>query len=62
MDFIIGFSKVHGRDYRYVLVNRLTKFAHFFSIPSKYSASQVGDIFFKEVFKLHGLPRYIVSD
>jgi hypothetical protein len=55
MDFITGLSKVQGRDCIYVVVDRLTKFVHFFSIPSEYSASQVADIFFREVFKLHGL-------
>jgi hypothetical protein len=62
MDFITGLSKVQGRDCIYVVVDRLTKYAHFFSIPSEYSTSQVADIFFREVFRLHGLPRYIVSD
>jgi hypothetical protein len=62
MDFITRFPKVEGRDCIYVLVYKLTKYTHFFSIPSKYSASQTTDIFFREVFKLHGLLRYIVSD
>jgi hypothetical protein len=40
-----------------VVVDRLTKYAHFFAIPLKYSASQVADLFFREVIRLHGLPR-----
>ena len=44
------------------MVDRLTKFAHFFSISSDYSAAQVAELFFREVFKLHGLPKTIVSD
>jgi hypothetical protein len=51
-----------ARDCIYMVVDRLTKYAHFISIPSEYSTSQVADIFFREVFRLHGLPRYIVSD
>jgi hypothetical protein len=62
MDFITGLLKVQGRDYIYLVLDRLTKYAHFFAIPSEYSASQVADIFFREVFKLHGLLRYILSD
>jgi len=62
MDFIIGFLKVQGRDCVYVVVDRLSKFVHLFSIPLKSSASHVVDIFFREVFRLHGLPRYIVSE
>jgi hypothetical protein len=62
MDFITGFPKVQGRDCIYVVVDILNKYVHFFSIPSEYNASQVADLFFREVFKLHGLPRNIVSD
>ena len=46
----------------YVVVDRLTKFAHFFAISSDYSAAQVAKLFFKEVFRLHGLPKTFVSD
>ena len=62
MDFITGLPKVQGRDCLYVVVDRLTKFAHFFAISSDYFASQVADLFFREVFRLHGLPKTIVSD
>ena len=62
MDFITGLPKVQGRDCLYVVVDRLTKFAHFFSIPSDYSVAQVAELFFREVFRLHGLPKTIVSD
>ena len=62
MDFITRLPQVQGKDCIYVVVDRLTKFAHFFSIPSKYSATQVMKLFFREVFRLHGLPKTIVSD
>ena len=62
MDFITGLPKVQGRDCLYVVVDRLTKFAHFFSISSDYSAAQVAELFFREVFKLHRLPKTIFSD
>ena len=62
MDSITGLPKVHDMDCIYVVVDRLTKYAHFFSIPSEYIASQVEDIFFKQVLRLHGLSRNIVSD
>jgi hypothetical protein len=62
MDFIIGLPRVQGRDYIFVVVDKLTKFAHFFSIPTDYKAIQVVELFFREVFRLHGLPRQIVSD
>jgi hypothetical protein len=45
-----------------VVVDKLTKYAHFLAIPSEYKAPQVAKLFFMEIFKLHGLPRVIVSD
>ena len=62
MDFITGLPKVQGRDCLYVVVDRLTKFAHFFSISFDYSVAQVAELFFREVVKLNGLPKTIVSD
>ena len=62
MDFITRFPKVQGQDCLYVIVDRLTKFAHFFSISSDYSAAQVAELFFREVFKLHELLKIIISD
>jgi hypothetical protein len=62
MDFITGLPKVQGKDCIFVVVDKLTKFAHFFAIATDYSASQVADLFFREIFRLHGLPKTIVSD
>jgi hypothetical protein len=62
MDFITGLPKAQGKDCIFVVVDRLTKFAHFFSIATDFSATQVADLFFREVFRLHGLPKTIVSD
>jgi hypothetical protein len=62
MDFITGLPKVQGKDCIYVVVDRLTKYAHFFAISSEYKAPQVAELFFREIFRLHGLPRVIVSD
>jgi hypothetical protein len=62
MDLIIGLPKVQGKDCIYVVVNKLTKFAHFYAIPTDYSAVQVAKLFFREVFRFHGLPHNIVRD
>jgi hypothetical protein len=62
MDFITGLPKVQGKDGIFVVVDRLTKFAHFFSISMEYSSTWIAYLLFKEIFKLHGLPRIIVSD
>jgi hypothetical protein len=62
MDFITRLPQVQGKDCIYVVVDKLTKFTHFFSISSKYSAARVAELFFREVFRLHGLPKTIVND
>jgi hypothetical protein len=62
MDFITGLPKVQGKDCIYVVVDRLTKFAHFYDIPIEYNTIQVAELFFREVFRLHGLPRNIIND
>ena len=62
MDFITGFPKVLGKDCIFVVVDRLTKFVHFFVITTTFTAAQVVELFFREAFRLHGLPKSIVSD
>jgi hypothetical protein len=62
MDFITRLPKAQGKDCIFVVVDRLTKFVHFLSIAIDYSATQVANVFFREVFKLHGLPKTIMSD
>jgi hypothetical protein len=62
MDLITGFPKVQGMDCIYGVVDRLNKYAHLFSIPFGYNASQVAYVFFRKLFKLHGLTRNIVTD
>ena len=62
MDFITRLPMVHGKDCIYVVVDWLTKYAHFFAISAHYSAAQVAELFFREIFKLHGLPKTIISD
>ena len=37
MDFITGLPKAQGMDYIYVVVEILTKYAHFFAIPMEYN-------------------------
>jgi hypothetical protein len=62
MDFITGLPKVQGKDCIYIVVEILTKFAHFYSILTEYNIVQVAELFFREVFRLHGLSRNIISD
>ena len=62
MKFITGLSIVEGKDHIYGIVDRLTKFAHFFVVPSTSSTHQIIELFFKEIFILHGFPKIIIGD
>ncbi|KAJ4811165.1 polyprotein [Rhynchospora pubera] len=62
MDFIGGLPKSEGREVILVIVDRLTKYAHFISLSHPYTASKVAQLFLENVYKLHGLPSNIVSD
>ena len=45
-----------------VIIDRLMKQAHFYATDDTVTSSQVANVFYNEVFKLHGLPRQIISD
>jgi hypothetical protein len=63
MDFITGLprtSKQH--DSIMVVVDKITKVAHFIPLKTTHKATDVANIFFKEVARLHGIPKMIVSD
>lgn len=62
MNFITGLPVVQGKDCIFVIVEQLTKYTHFFAIPTHYTVAQVAKLFFREVFRLHGLPKTIISD
>ncbi|XP_061343289.1 uncharacterized protein LOC133289385 [Gastrolobium bilobum] len=62
MDFIGGLPKAHGVDTIFVVVDRLTKFAHFIPLAHPYSAKEVAELFVREVVWLHGFPSTIVSN
>ena len=62
MDFIEGLPKSEGYSVILVVVDRLTKYAHFVSVKHPYTASTIAQAFLDNVVKLHGLPNSIVSD
>jgi hypothetical protein len=62
MDFIMGLPrtcKLH--DSIMVVVDKLTKSAHFIPLKTTHKAAEVADIFLKEVAQLHEIPKTIVS-
>jgi hypothetical protein len=62
MDFIIGLPKSEGKSVIMVIVDRLTKYAHFCALSHPFKASTVATAFMETVQKLHGSPKIIVSD
>ena len=62
MDFIEGLPVSDGKDKIFVVVDRLTKYAHFIAIKKTDSAKKIVEIFCKHIYKLHGFPKVIVSD
>lgn len=45
-----------------VVVDRLTKVMHFLLVKSTYSANDVAHVFIKDIVKLYGVPKNIISD
>ncbi|GKA25886.1 putative nucleotidyltransferase, ribonuclease H, partial [Tanacetum coccineum] len=63
MDFVTGFPTTQKRyDAIWVVVDRLTKSAHFLPIRKNYGISKLAEIFRQEIVRLHGTPTSIVSD
>jgi hypothetical protein len=63
MDFITGLPRTNKQhDSIMVVVDKLTKVAHFVSVKRMHTMDNIVDIFMKEIDRLHGIPRTIVLD
>ncbi|KFK22215.1 hypothetical protein AALP_AAs67613U000200, partial [Arabis alpina] len=60
MNFIEGLPKSDG--FEVVVVDRLSKYAHFLKLKHPYEARIVALLFVQEVVRLHGFPKTIISD
>lgn len=62
LDFIEGLPKSGKWDVILVVVDKFSKYGHFISLSHPYTAVQVAQAYFSNIYKLHGLPRAIISD
>ncbi|KAK1631734.1 hypothetical protein QYE76_006049 [Lolium multiflorum] len=63
MDFITGLPKSSkGNDSIWVVVDRLTKVAHFIAVKTTYQGPKLAELYISRIVALHGTPKSIVSD
>ncbi|KAD4385756.1 hypothetical protein E3N88_25925 [Mikania micrantha] len=63
VDFITKLPRTsHGNDRIWVIVDRLTKSAHFLAMKETYSMDRLAQLYVNEIVSLHGMPLSIVSD
>jgi hypothetical protein len=62
MDFIVGLPREGNKSVIMVVVDRLSKYAHFCALPHPFTPTMVAQVFIDHIFKLHGMPTSIVSD
>jgi hypothetical protein len=63
MDFIVGLPNTSLRhDYIWVIVDRLTKTAHFLPVHTMFNAKKYAEIYLDQIVRLHGVPKTIISD
>ena len=63
MDFIVGLPRTQrGHDFIWVIVDRLTKVAHFIPVNIIYSGAKLAELYISRIVCLHGVPKKIISD
>lgn len=62
IDFITHLPNSNGKKAIWVDVDRLSKFSHFISLPSTYTAALLETLFLHHIYRLHGLPKTILSN
>lgn len=63
IDFITSFPRTaRGHDSIMVVVDKLTNYSHFIPVRSTHKATNIVDTYVREIYKLEGLPKEIISD
>jgi hypothetical protein len=63
MDFIVGLRNTSQKhDSIWVIIDRLTKVAHFLPVHTTYTTKKYAKIYLEQIIRLHGVPKTIISD
>ena len=63
MDFMMSFPRTHHQhDSVWVIVERITKSAHFLLVHTSYFTKDYAKLYIKKLVKLHGILLFIISD
>ena len=63
MDFIIGLPRPQaGYDSIWVMIDCLTKVAHFILVKTTYTAARLVELYMSKILCLDGVPKKIISD
>ena len=63
MDFVVGLPVIGRKhDSVWVVVDQLTKSAHFLLVRTNYSLNKLTELYIREIVRLHGIPILIISD
>ena len=63
MDFKVGLPRTQkGYDSIWVVVDMLTKSAHFIPVNTRYSTKKYAELYLERILCLHGVPKTIISD
>ena len=58
MDFIVGLPRTQaGYDSIWVIVDRLTKVAHFIPVKTTHSSARLAELYMSRIVCLHGVPK-----
>lgn len=63
MDFVVGLPRTQRKfNAVWVIVDKLTRSAHFIPVAVTYSSGRLAEIYIREIVRLHGVPVSIISD
>jgi len=62
MDFITSHPNLGNKSIVMVVVDKLSKYNHFFTLSHPFAPNFVAQVFLEQIFKLHGMPTSIVFD